>query len=548
MELRGDDRAQSVQIGAILLFGILIITMATFQATVVPDQNAGVEFDHSRAVQSDMQDLRNGLLRAAGGEAASTRISLGTTYPSRMLFINPPPPSGRIRTVGADDPSMNVTLETDSGNVTVGTDYENAKDYWANASDAGLFNTSHIVYTPDYAEYNTPPTTVYENSVLYNRFVGGQNTTLSGQQLVQGTTVNLVALRGDLQASRAGAYTVDVTTISEGTRTVTVRSEINNPLSINITSALPASRWNDSALLGSQPRATAHDAGTVTVDGEAYHRVEIRLEEGETYELRTSAVGVGALNPAEAVTDPAYLVVTEEYQPVANGSTETMTVEVRDRFNNPVTGADVNVRTDGTYLQVNETDNASFETNAEGQAEIRYEGTAVTESGDAWLNASIGGETYEHRNVTGIDVPEFIAGGGGGDDGGEINPGTTGELMQTDAVLTGGGNVDVTFDNTDDQSISVTAVRVNFYYRSSGQPVTEATSISWNVSGVANNVGVGESYVEFTPTANITNKATATIDFDKGVKNQDFFVLTLVYEIDGETERTTYFINPLKNP
>lgn len=546
MTFWGDDRGQSIQVGAILLFGILIILLATFQATVIPEQNAAIEFDHSRAAQSDMQDLRNGLLQASGGDAVPTRVNLGTTYPNRLFFINPPPAAGRLRTVGDENPTMNVVLANGSGAVTVGSEYENARKYWASAGGAGVFNTSHIVYTPDYTQYDSPPTTVYENSLLYNRFSNGANRTLSGQQLVQGTTVNLVALRGNLQASGTGANTVDMTTISGATRTVTVRSEIGDPLNITITSALPASRWNDDDLLGAQPRATAFDGGTVTIDGETYHRVAIKLEEGETYDLRTSAVGVGAVPNDELVPDPAYLVVTEEYETVADGEQGSMTVEVRDRYNNPVTGAQVNASVDGDYLELsNRTqtgDSVTFETDSEGRAEITYSGTNTTGSNSAWLNASIGGEAYEYSNTTGIEVPEVTVGDGEGDEGDEINPGTTGELIQQGASSGPGGNdvIDVTFNNTDEGQVNVTAVRLNFYY-SGSNPATKAETINWEGEEVTD-VEVGGSYVEFDSPVTFTGESTATIDFNKNANN-DFFVLTLVYELGGETQRTTYFIS-----
>lgn len=552
MQFRGDDRAQSVQIGAILLFGILIIVLATFQATVVPDQNAAVEFDHSQTIQSDMQDLRNELLRASSGPASPVQMALGTSYPNRFVLINPPPPSGQIRTVGGDDPGVNVTLENSSGAVTVGNDYRNAELYWETANQAGLFNTSQIVYTPNYAEYSNPPTTVYENSLLYNRFANGQNRTTSGQQLVQGTTVNLLALQGDLQASRSSAYTVDVTPISQTARTVTVKSEIGDPLYINITSGLPASRWNKADLLGSQPRASASDAGTVTLNGETYHRVAIKLEAGETYELRTSAVGVGPVRDDEIIPEPAYLVVTEEYQPVANGSTETMTVEVRDRYNNPVTGANVTVNVDGTYLEVrNKTqdwgDSATFETNAEGRAEITYRGNETTGGDSAWLNASMenGSKEYEYRNVTGIEVPESTDSGGGGGGSG-LNP--VGQLVLESETLSG-PNVTLNFNNTLDDDVNVTEARLNFYYYSKKNKRPSEANIFADGTQRATNVVIGGAYKPVSPAIVVSPTATGatlTLEFDEDPSdtgtNRDFFVLTLIYEVNGESVQTTYFI------
>lgn len=555
MQFRGDDRAQSVQVGAILLFGILIITLATFQATVVPDQNAGIEFDHSQTVQSDMQDLRNGILRAADGDASPTRVSLGTTYPNRLLFINPPPPSGELRTVGADDPTVNVTIGNESGSVTVDSEYENAEVYWATAPDAGVYSTSELVYTPDYAEYDGAPTTVYENSVLYNRFDNGANRTLSGQRVVQGNTVNLLALRGDLDATGAGSHTADVTTVSEQARTVTVESEPDDPLFVNVTSRLSASTWNE-LLLGSN--AVARDAGTWIDDGVTYYRIQIELDPG-TYKLRGAAVGVGALSDAERenVTEPAYMVVMDGYQPVANGSNGTLTVEVRDQFNNPVTNATVNASADGEYLKliddsgghVNET---MFTTDADGQTTVEYHAEKTTSNGGA-LTVGIGSESYERTAFEGLTVPEFSTGGG---DGGELNPGTTGDLIFRSANLNAGsgGNqtVEMVFNNTLPESVNVTTIRLNFFYDAAttgGQPSPTYANLTVNGGSPprATEVGIGGGYRSIDPAVSVAAGGPSyqfTLDFDANVRSEDFFVFSLVFEYEGQVYRETYFANP----
>lgn len=558
MEFWGDDRGQSVQVGAILLFGILIILLATFQATVIPEQNAAVEFDHSRAVQSDMQDLRNGLLRAGSGDAVPTRVKLGTTYPNRLFFINPPPASGRLRTVGHEEPAMNVTIGNASGNVTVGSDYENAREYWATVPGAGVYNTSGIEYVPDYARYDGAPTTVYGNSVLFNTFDNGANRTLTGQRLVQGNTIDLLALRGDLRATGVGTETVEVTTLSGQARTVTVESTAANPLYVNVTSRLSAEVWNENLLGGN---AGANDAGTVTISDDTYHRISIELDPG-TYRLRAGAVGVGAVSDVERenATEAAYMVVTDGYEPVANGSNGTLTVEVRDRFNNPVTGATVNASADGQYLQLLEGDTpvneTTFRTDSEGRATIEYRGVGTTAAG-AWLNVSLpdASEQYERAVFEDVTVSEYDLGGGDGD-GGELNPGTTGDLVYTSAALNAGGSgsptVELSFNNTLSENVNVTTIRLNFFYDAASPPGSPPTDANVTVSGGspvtrATDVEVGGAYREVDPAISIAPGGPSyqfTIEFDTAIREEDFFVFTLVFEYGGEVYRETYFANP----
>ena len=107
---RGDgsgerDRAVTVQIGAVILFGFLIVALSTYQATVVPDQNREVEFLHNQEVQTDMVELSSSIAATGRtGDAAPATVKLGMRYPSRTFFVNPPPASGRLstnRSVGA---------------------------------------------------------------------------------------------------------------------------------------------------------------------------------------------------------------------------------------------------------------------------------------------------------------------------------------------------------------------------------------------------------------------------------------------------------------
>ena len=84
----GDDRGQSIQIGAVLLFGALIIALSGYQAFVVPQQNEQVEFSHSQTVQDELQDLRNAFVSATGDVSRrSVSVTLGTRYPDRIFAV-----------------------------------------------------------------------------------------------------------------------------------------------------------------------------------------------------------------------------------------------------------------------------------------------------------------------------------------------------------------------------------------------------------------------------------------------------------------------------
>jgi hypothetical protein len=546
MKFRRDDRGVTVQIGAVLLFGILIIALATAQVAVVPDENATTEFKHNLEAQQSMGELRNALLAAGrSGDPAAASISLGTTYQQRTFLINPPPAGGSLRTDGTGDPRVNVTI----ANAKADSQYENANEYWNGTTRT--YDTGAIVYQPNYNEYREAPTTVYENTLVANVF--GENRTLeqSGQTLIRGTRISLLTLNGTLQENGVIAKSVDAQPLSAYTNTVTVRSTASDPLWVNITSRLSADTWGN-RVLAEQTTSNGGNVAEVvkisneTRNGVTYHRVGIQLAPG-SYELRGSSVAVGAISERNKQPKPTYLVVTDGYEVVGNQSTGTMTVEVRDQFNNPVTGTTVSVETDGTYLrtfndsgnQVNET---MLKTDADGRAIVRYRAVNVTEGG-ASLNVSIGNQDYEKWNESGIGIDEFAFGGGGdGGGGGEVNPGSSGELIQT--TVNEGDNkdsVELGFNNTIGSQVNITGARLNFFYSDKDTPTSANIS---DGGGTLYTLEIGGDYERFgTPIEILANgQDTLTLSFDDKVDKKDFFVLTLVYEVDGQTQRSTYFV------
>lgn len=552
MEFWGDDRGQSVQIGAILLFGILIIGLATMQATVIPEQNAETEFDHSQSVQADMQDLRNGLLRSsASGTVQPTRVTLGTGYQNRLLFINPPPATGRLRTVDeVDNRSMNITLETASGGVNLtGSEYENAREYWADAESSGEFNTTHVVYTSDYNEYAGEPTTIADNTLLYNTFGDAPtpaNRTITGQTLVRGGTIDLLTLRGSLDESGTGTVTIPVVPVSESSRTIGVKSEENDPLFLNFTSRLPGSVWNRTDLLGGQPSVVNVTSSPVAETG--YHRISVEFETGRSYRLRSSAVGVGGVSESESTTAAAYLVVVDGYNTVGEGETGELTVEVRDRFNNPVAGEEVNVNTDGTFVQVGSgSSSVNVETNSEGRATVEYVESEVTGEGETgWLEVGIGDTAYEYRNFTGLKVPEFAFGGSGGNNDAGINPNASGEIILTESNPNGNDESVLTFNNTGEE-VSLVGARVDFYYEggqgNSGSNAVQLYQGSGTDGTLLANLPFGGPYVDISPVTIAEGENEFTLSTDGKFQN-DFLVITFVYEDDGTEFRTRYFVDP----
>ena len=140
----GDDRrAVTAVLGLILIFAILVLTLTIYQAQIVPQQNAQVEFQHYQDVQNDLIQLRNSISTAGQADTSQfTRVMLGTTYQTRVATINPVDPAGTLRT--SDE--YNITV--DNGDISKNV------------------STRFLEYEPRYNEI-TAGSIWYEHSVLY---------------------------------------------------------------------------------------------------------------------------------------------------------------------------------------------------------------------------------------------------------------------------------------------------------------------------------------------------------------------------------------------
>ncbi|QGX96220.1 hypothetical protein EI982_16255 [Haloplanus rallus] len=349
MRFRDDRRAAALQVGAILLLGFLVIGLALYQSTVVPDQNERVEFDHNQQVQQSLQDVRNGILRTAAAERTSpTTVPLGTRYPTRIVAVNPPPSSGRLATdSGGDVTLVNATAINDE-----------TADYWNGTNRS--YASQRLTYDPDYSVYQNAPRTVYDDTVLYNEFDGGSRAA-TGQRLLEGNLIYVVALNGSLGRSGTQAVSVSPTPVSASDRTVAVNG---SDIDIEVDTDLSEEEWE--RLLEDQYESNggriAGDASGVTVSGGT---LTVDLVSNRTYRLRMAKVGVGT-----GVTDTSerYLTVVDGADSVTTGGTRRIVLEVRDGYNNPVSGVTVGA-------SVNRSDAAIRPNNgtSDGQGQVIYE-------------------------------------------------------------------------------------------------------------------------------------------------------------------------------
>ncbi|PSP79807.1 hypothetical protein BRC88_08215 [Halobacteriales archaeon QS_4_69_225] len=246
-------------LGVALLFGITAIGLSLWQTTVVPDQNAEVEFNHYSEIEGDMQELRQAHLQAVTtGQQQSPVLQLGVTYNTRVIGVNPPNPQGTLRTEPLGDIELSNTPDRAS-NTDVTTQ---------NVCGANRPRTDAIRYDPSYVRLSETetPQLVYENTVLYKETESGDVLVQGDQAIIQGSNINLLPVQSD--AVRSSQRT-SLSLSSGGYKTVKRLEPTARP-SVTIATNIPANKWEK--LLESEIDAGYVNGVSSTPDG-----VEISL-------------------------------------------------------------------------------------------------------------------------------------------------------------------------------------------------------------------------------------------------------------------------------
>ena len=255
-----DTRGVSEVVGAVLLLGILILLLTSYQAVVVPNQNAATEFEHNQQVEDEFVDVRNAIIEArSAGRSTFASVKLGAQYHSRILAINPPPPSGTVETTR----QVNISVTEGGSGDPLGLD------------ERPLEN-NFIEYAPRYFEYSNSGTIRFENTVAYHDY-GETNVLLTDQTLLRGETVSLIPVEGTFRES--GTRRIAIEPIPGVLETVPVEDP-----EIIVPTELSESDWE--RLLADE----LDDDDTVSVgDG------TLTLELDGTYDVAYAPIGVNGV-------------------------------------------------------------------------------------------------------------------------------------------------------------------------------------------------------------------------------------------------------------
>jgi len=517
MTFRGDDRAVSTVVGAVLIFGILILALGVYQAQIVPTENEGVEYRHSQDVQNQMQDLRNSLVGTAQtGDGAPVSVKLGTRYPLRTFAVNPPPVYGTLESVPLSQASK-VTIS----NVEA-TNAETA-DYLNDTLNPLTFDTKGLAYNGNYNEFQSGPDAVrYEHGALYNDYEAG-DINLTAGLLIDGNDITVVTLNASDSFSESGieSVSVDPKPLSAPHRATEVENS-GGTLTLELPTNASRRYWVDTY----EGRPNVADVSlSETASGNV---TTIEFVDG-TYNLRMAAVGVG-----DELEKP-----NAKYLTVVDGSgTDRVTVEARDRYNNPVNG--VTVRGPGSDLV-----DASVTTGPAGRAAFEPTSSGADSPVNVTIAANNASATPYQNATLFFGTSGSGSGDGTGDEGGSnINPNEPGSVVLRDEVFDG-NKVQLTVNNTGNNTRTIQQVRYNFYSEDTqngktnppGYVVINGETV--DVRGPYTDIGNVSFPPGETPLTMCFYQDQATTN-PFSVSEGDFFVFSVRYD----TGAATYFVGP----
>ena len=276
MLIPDDRRAVAPVIAVVLLLGIGFVAFSSFQATVVPQQNAAAEFEHLQTVENDLIEVQQAILRAGQTNIQEfATVQLGTTYPTRLVGLNPPPPAGSLQT--SEPYNITITNEADGTTVNI--------------------TTRFLEYEPGYNELPAEAV-IYENTVLYRQGEDGV-ATLEDQELAPGAnTLEITALQNEFREQGTERTTVSLFP----TPSVTAGGIPEGNLTVTLPTQLDAAFWEAEQDLNEVPLYQGIDTGENQYPDDV-NALEFNLNTSDDDELRLNTVGIQS-EPDEAQTDP----------------------------------------------------------------------------------------------------------------------------------------------------------------------------------------------------------------------------------------------------
>lgn len=262
MDFRDDTRGVSALVGALFLLFFVVLALSGYQTAIVPNQNADIEAQHYTDVQGDLASVRSALINAGeSGTKRSAVVSLGTTYPSRIVAMNAAPPAGSFSTTVVG----NGTYESDTVDMrgVCGLGWQNS------------VGTRALDYSPGYNYFDGGNFDHRIESTLFYQVTEDDPLTRVNQTIVEGRTVTLYPVQGEM--SERGIIGTSVEFVGNETGGARVSPDFN----VTIPTRAGVGTWDERV---SHPDVSVSDAGP--------NEVNLTFEGSDDWTVLCKPVGV----------------------------------------------------------------------------------------------------------------------------------------------------------------------------------------------------------------------------------------------------------------
>lgn len=508
------NKGVSTVIGAIIMFGFLIVALSVYQASIVPVQNAGVEHSHFQEVQQDNIRMHSDFIASKTTRSGSSPITTTRGYPTRLFTVNPPPITTTIS--GTQTTNTTITNFDPAGS-------GNEADYWADRTEFTL-ETSKITTTPDYNEWGDEPEVVYESQILYTNDPTGK-AVISSDTPVSENRISLLGVYGEFSESTRSVYTVNNKSVSSSANTIRITGANNNPIELRFASEVSVDNWINVLNADQNPNIQS-----VQRDGS---QILVELDPSIVYTVNGSQTTVQNSSISDSrIGSPEYIVSNSGSGVLAGQSIE---LEVRDGLGNSTSNAEVIVSSDpNNCVNINQKS-----TGPEG---------SVTFTCDAQQDTTVEFQINNGNNSYETIAVDVFTGGGGGGGGGttatmsavsasNFNANSSGETQTTSIDL----NQDLTQGDT--ITIDLSNAQGNNTIVDYGSSSVNLQSGSGSVQIVTQNPN--NFVVEYT--AGQSDIAGDTIQVDITQINTDpgnsTFTAEFVYDPTGETKTDDFTVS-----
>lgn len=554
MSFLSNERGVSEVLGAILVFALVLSVLVIIQVAGVPAANQQIEFEHNARVQEDFQAFDQNVDRAAAlGAESSVAVETGVRYPPRLFLINPGPAAGTLTT----------SEETDVTFRHVSSINPETNDFF-NGTVTYEKDTTTLTYRPSYNEYGTAPSTNYEHGVIYNSDPDGKTAVVANGNLIDGNRISLTLVQGALSESSTKSVTLGADPVSAPSQTVSIRASPNsNPndvLELELYTGLSEDTWREILDGEFTPDGYVDDieCPDQSDSTQPCGRLVISLlgtdpSNGNrvAYDVRLAKVGVGSDYTA---AETSYLTKPSLVDPEINLGGTSLTVQVRDEFNNPVSGVPVTFSTTSTgefatsggATDTEPTVTVTSDENGEASAVyvpgVGEDEVDVTATADLDNNpgTALPRETVQFADLS-VDTSETTD-----LTEGDLNPAGDGFVVQQAARLDG-STIEVDFENRAGGPRTIVQARINFYFVGS-QSGSQKDPVTGDLvtTNPDETLYVAGDYEILSDQITMADGETVTLEFSNwqqsggnGVydpKDQDFFVLTLFFSNDADDE------------